>query len=718
MKLFRWLSILVILTYLSACSASGIGPVFPTDTALPQPIVTIVPAPDVAAVLTTYLEAFKADDYNTMYGMLSKVSQDAHSLEDFAKRNKDALNEMSAGSFDYEVLSSLVNTFASEVSFRVTYHTALVGDIQRDMVARFALEKDAWKLQWDDGLILPELAGGNLLKMDYSTPSRGNIYDRNGDALAAQADAYAFEVIPGNVTDDSRGTLLSEVWNLCGISIETLDQEITDTPAQFAIPLCEASEQESQRIRSIAPSGLQWTDYNSRYYFQQGVGSNVVGYTAPIPAEQVDEYRRRGYAFNERIGGAGIEKSSENYLSGKHGGTLYVIDTAGNIVTKVGESQAQPADSVYLTIDRNLQYYTEQAIRGFTGAAVVLERDTGRVLAMASSPTYDSNLFQPTNPNNSLLGSLANGSLINRATQGQYPLGSVFKLITMASGMESGLYTADTQYDCQYDWTKLSDRVRHDWTWQHCQDRLARGLECNTSDSTPSGLLTLPEGLMRSCNPFFWDIGYTLYQNNRSNDIANMARAFGLGTQTGIGQIEENSGQINDPNGDPVEVVNQSIGQGTVQVTPLQVARFIAALGNGGTLYRPQLIEKIEAVDGQPITTFTPEAMGTLPIQPFRMDIIKQAMISVVEDKRGTANFRLRGLGIPVAGKTGTAESGSGLPHAWFAGYTLASESTGKPDIAIAVILENQGEGSDWAAPIFQRIVETYYYRRPDSPLV
>jgi penicillin-binding protein 2 len=717
MKLFRWLSILVILTYLSACSASGIGPIFPTDTALPQPIVTIVPAPDVAAVLTTYLEAFKSDDYNTMYGMLSKVSQDAHSLEDFAKRNKDALNEMSAGSFDYEVLSSLVNTFASEVSFRVTYHTALVGDIQRDMVARFALENDAWKLQWDDGLILPELAGGNLLKMDYSTPSRGNIYDRNGDALAAQADAYAFEVIPGNVTDDSRGTLLSEVWNLCGISTETLDQEITNTPGQFAIPLCEASEQESQRIRSIAPSGLQWTDYNSRYYFQQGVGSNIVGYTAPIPAEQVDQYRRRGYAFNERIGGAGIEKSSENYLSGKHGGTLYVIDAAGNIVTKVGESQAQPADSVYLTIDRNLQYYAEQAIRGFTGAAVVLERDTGRVLAMASSPTYDSNLFQPTNPNNSLLGSLANGSLINRATQGQYPLGSVFKLITMAAGMESGLYTADSPFDCQYDWTKLSDRVRHDWTWQHCQDRLARGLECNTSDSLPSGLLTLPEGLMRSCNPFFWDIGYTLYQNDRSNDIANMARGFGLGSQTGIGQIEENSGQINDPNGDPVEVVNQAIGQGTVQVTPLQVARFIAALGNGGTLYRPQLIEKIEAVDGQPITTFKPEAMATLPIQPFRMDIIKQAMIAVVEDKRGTANFRLRGLGIPVAGKTGTAESGSGLPHAWFAGYTMASESTGKPDIAIAVILENQGEGSDWAAPIFQRIVETYYYGRPQTVL-
>lgn len=723
MKLFRWLSIIVILTFLSACSSTGFGPVFPTATPLPPPIVNITSAPNVDAALTAYLDAFKADDYNTMYGLLSKVSQDAITLEDFAKRNKDALNEMSAGSFDYEVLSSLVNTFSSEVSFRVTYHTALVGDIQRDIVARFTLENDAWKLQWEDGLILPELAGGNMLKMDYSIPSRGNIYDRDGNVLAAQSDAYAFQVIPGNVTEESEGALLSEVWNLCGISIEGLAQEIANTPAQYGIPLCEASEQESERIRSIAPSGLQWTDYNSRYYFEQGVGSNIVGYTQLISAEEIETYRRLGYRGDEIVGQSGIERWAENYLSGKHGGTLYVINpTTGAIVTKVGESQPQAADSVYLTINRKLQYYTEQAIKGFTGAAVVLERDTGRVLAMASSPDFDSNAFQPTNPNQSAeiseLYQRLDQPFLNRAAQGQYPLGSVFKLITMSAGMESGLYTADTPFDCQYDWTKLSDRVRHDWTWQHCQDRLGRGLECNTPDSTPSGLLTLPEGLMRSCNPFFWDIGYTLYQNNRSNDIANMARAFGLGSLTGIGQIEESSGQINDPNGDPVEVVNQAIGQGTVQVTPLQVARFVAALGNGGTLYRPQLVEKIEPVDGgAPLLVFKPDAKGTLPIQPFRMEVIKQAMISVVADQRGTANFRLRGLRIPVAGKTGTAESGSGLPHAWFAGYTMASESTGQPDIAIAVILENQGEGSDWAAPVFQRIVETYYYGRPQTVL-
>ncbi|HSB03137.1 MAG TPA: penicillin-binding transpeptidase domain-containing protein [Anaerolineales bacterium] len=725
MKFLRWLNILAVLTLLSACSSGApTAASSPTDVSLPPPYVTVVsqanPSTNPESALTAYLDAFKAGDYNTMYSLLSKVSQDAHTLEDFAKRNRNALNEMSASSFDYKVLSSLTddNAYSSQVSYSVTYHTVLVGDIQRDMVAPFTLENSAWKLKWDDGLILPELAGGNVLSMNYEIPSRGNIYDRNGDALAAQSEAYAFSILPGQVTEDSMGPLVSEASRLCGIDMETLITEINNTPAQYPIPLCTASEQESQRLRGMSPSGLQWETYTSRYYFDQGVASNVVGYTQLISAEELETYRRRGYRGDEMVGKAGIEQWAENYLAGKHGGTLYVINPAtGSPVTKVGESQPQPADSIYLTLDRNLQYYTELALRPFTGAAVVIERDTGRVLAMATSPDFDSNAFQPTNPiQPGQIADIAPGAFLNRAAQGQYPLGSVFKFITMSAGMESGLYEPQTPFNCEYHWTKLPDKVRDDWTYQHCQNRLLAGKECNTSDSQPSGPLTLQEGLMRSCNPFFWDIGYTLFQNNRPNDIANMARAFGLGQPTGIQQIEEASGNIPNP-ATAVDVVNEAIGQGDVQVTPLQVARFIAAVGNGGTLYRPQLVEKITPVDGNPLTVFKPEAVGTLPIQPFRLQAIQEAMRWVVEDPRGTANFRLRGLRIPVAGKTGTAESGGANSHAWFAGYTMASESTNKPDIAIAVILEYQGEGSDWAAPIFQRIVETYYYDRPQAQL-
>jgi len=724
MKLFRLINFIVLISFITACSSDGI-PIFPTETSLPQPIVTVLPAPDAGAALTVYLDAFKADDYNLMYSLLSKVTQDSIPLDEFARRNRDALNVMSAGSFDYEVLSSLVNPFSAEISYRVTYHTVLVGDLQRDMVARFTLENDQWKLQWDDSNILPELAGGNVLKMDYKIPSRGEIYDRNGDPLAAQSDAYAFYIIPDGVTDESFNRLVAEVSRLCGDSLEALAEEILNTPGQFAIPLCEASGPESERIRSAAPSGLYWEEYTSRYYFEQGVGSNLVGYAQLISAEELEAYIRKGYQGSERVGKAGIEKWAEVYLAGQHGGALYVVNpTTGAIVTKVGESEAGPAESVHLTIDRNLQRYAEESIEGFRGAVVVMEVETGRVLAMASSPDYDSNIFMGQ-PNSSAqiseLFQRFDDPLLNRAAQGQYPLGSVFKIITMAAGMESGLYEAATTYDCQYDYTELPDRIRYDWTWQHCLDRQASGRECNTPDSTPSGVLTLAEGLMRSCNPFFWDIGHTLFLNQRKDDIARMARAFGLAQPTGIDQVTEASGQILDPP-TVVDVVNQAIGQGDVQVTPLQVARFIAALANGGTLLRPQLAEKIQPIEGLPTTVFKPEATGTLPITPERLKVIQDAMWEVVHNPLGTANFRLRGIQVPVAGKTGTAESGSGLPHAWFAGYTLCADDVAnypvcenKPDIAIAVILENIGEGSDYAAPVFKRIIETYYFGSPQT---
>jgi penicillin-binding protein 2 len=219
---------------------------------------------------------------------------------------------------------------------------------------------------------------------------------------------------------------------------------------------------------------------------------------------------------------------------------------------------------------------------------------------------------------------------------------------------------------------------------------------------------------MRSCDPYFWHIGLDLYNNNRASDIANMAKDFGLGAPTGINTIAEASGNIPVPT-DQVQATNEAIGQGNVLVTPLQVARFVAAIGNGGTLYRPQLIEKVQPVQGDPIMTFKPEAAGTLPLRPDNLAAIQQAMQMVVKDPRGTAYYRMLGLNFPIAGKTGTAQSGTDQPHAWFIGYTMDAQNSGLPDIAIAVVLENQGEGADWAAPIFRAIVETYYYGSPQA---
>lgn len=720
MKTFRWLGFAIVLVLISGC-ATGNNPIssfFPTPTSLPTAVAFVTHAPDAAPVMNAFLEALKQDDFAAMYALLDKTSQAAITQEDFILRYRESLNFMSASSLDFELFAATTNPSAAQIPFRVTYHSTLAGDIARDFIAHLNLEDGQWRIQWDPSLILPELAGGNRLALDCQVPARGDIYDRKGLPLVTTTEAVALGVDTSTVNFERLYDLTFELWRLTGVSPTYLNNQIIASGTGWYIPVGTTSREEGERILSMGFNGLSVNPYTSRYYHNSGSASQTLGYTLYISPENIDAYKRQGYCGNERVGWIGVEKAEEEYLAGEHGGSLYIASPQGQIVSNIAQKPEQPSSNIYLTLDKTLQNYAEQALGGFTGAVVVMERDTGRVLALASSPGFDPNLFDPLNRNNTdlvpVLQNDPNLPMYNRATQGQYPLGSVFKVITFSAGLESGLYLPETTYPCEYHFTELQDRTLNDWTWDHCQTRLRDGKECNTSDSTPSGLLTLKEGLMRSCNPYFWHIGLDLYRNNRGSDIANIARAFGLGSITGIVGVEEESGTILDAAGE-VEATNQAIGQGDVLVTPLQVARFMAAIGNGGTMYRPQLIEKIVAQDGTVLQSFSPEIVGTLPLQPFRLKALQEAMISVINDTRGTANFRIGDMTIPAAGKTGTAESNvPGYPHAWFAGYTYAN-IPGVPDIAIAVIVENIGEGSDYAAPIFRRILESYFYGSPQK---
>lgn len=717
----------LMVVFLSVTSCSGESTFIEPDATatLPNPLVEIEPAPDARAAMTIFLEAFKVESYATMYSMLTDLSKESITRDEFIKRYKDALNAMSAREIETEILSSLVNPYSAQVAFQVTYKTVLAGDLSREIVANLTLENDQWHVQWDAGMIMPELEGGNTLAMDYQIPARGNIYDRDGKPIVAQADAVALGIIPGQINPKTEGTLLFELSKITGKNVGEIEKSYENAGADWYIPVGEATADEAARLLNMGLGGLFATPYQARYYFNGGIAPQTVGYVSAITAEELEEYQRRGYGGNERVGKTGLEAWGEDYLTGTHGGSLYVINPDGQIVTRLAQSDPEPAASLHLTLDSNLQLEAQKALKGFVGAAVVIERDTGRILAMVSSPSFDPNFFEPTNPNNQglvdLLSNL-NQPLVNRATQGQYPLGSVFKVITMSAALSSGLYTEDTTYECGYDFVELPDRVLHDWTWEHCQNEIQYSYETDPENALdiyscytkPSGVLTLPEALMRSCNPWFWHIGLDLFTSERTTDIADMARAFGLGQATGLEQIPESDGLIENPT-DAIQATNQAIGQGTVLVTPLQVANFMAALGNGGTLYRPQLLEKIQPLEGTPTAVFKPEARGTLPLSDEYMKILQDAMISVIDNPRGTASFRLRGYNIPTAAKTGTAESGDGKPHAWFAGYTMAEEDTGLPDIAVAVVIENIGEGSDYAAPVFRRIVETYYYGSPQT---
>jgi cell division protein FtsI/penicillin-binding protein 2 len=720
MKRNFWL-ILILLVFISGCQRGTVEtqPITtlaePTAT-LSEVLVRTTSAPDPSMTANDYLQAWQNEDFSAMYALLTSVSRDAIDEEEFIRKHTRVAVEaaLKQPALDYEIRSALVNPYNAQISYRVTMHSILIGDFTaRESVMNLSLENGQWRVQWDDGLILADLSGGNYLRMEYRIPSRANIYDSQGRALVAQSDAVAVGVDAGQLAAEKDSSLLNL---LLRMSEGQLRPEILQPRLEnyrnngWYLPIADFSTEVISRFESALAAFPEviMQSFRSRYYFDGGlvsVAPHVTGYMSLIQVEEVDQYQRLGYRQDERVGRSGLEQWGEPYLAGQRGGALYVVNPEGKIITKLAETSPLPSQAIYTTLDKNLQMKVQEALGNFLGAIVVLERDTGRVLAMASSPSFNPNLFEATNFNRQFLINQVFDPVttptLNRATQGQYPLGSVFKIITMAAGLESGLYTPETVYNCGYLFTELQGVELRDWTYERfLQD----------GRTPPSGPLNLPEGLMRSCNPYFFHIGLDLYNQGLTTAISDMARGFGLSSLTGIELPEEKAGFIPDPTSQ-TDATNAAIGQGNTLVTPLQVARFIAALGNGGTLYRPSVIERIAPPDGEASYEFAPEAQGSLPITEETRQIIHEAMVRVVEDPRGTARHRFANVGVRIAGKTGTAETGV-APHSWFAGYTF-SEREGKPDIAIAVLVENRGEGSDYAAPIFRRVIEIYFSGQP-----
>ena len=706
MKRISWLLLLVFLAGCVNTTESPAVTVAPTQgVTLPPPGLTITSTPSVDDTFNQFVEFWKAEDYLNMYALLTPLTQDAISQEKFSQAYTDAANSMTLSSLDVQTLSVLTNPASAQVTYRVTFKTALVGEISRDTTMNLSLVENHWRIQWEEGLIMPDLRGGNQLVLDVKAPSRGYIYDREGDPLVVQAEAVALGVVPGQISDGGEGVLLSQLSRLTGKTTDYIASLYENAGPDWYIPVGEASADEVNRnyntLSSI--SGLVMNYYTTRYYFYEGIGPHVTGYVQLIPVDELDEYKRQGYLGDEWVGRAALEAYAEDKLAGQRAANLYVVNPQGQYISRLGQVAAVPASNIYTTLDSNLQAHAQKAIAEFRGAIVVMEVDTGRVLAMASSPSFDPNLFDPDNTNSSwLLGDMLNpdeNRLLNRAAQSPYPLGSVFKIITMAAALETGAFTKESSYECGHTYTELDGVTLYDWTYE--------------KDVDPSGTLTLPQGLMRSCNPWFYHIGYELWRMGAPTAIPNMARGFGLGQVTGIKGLEEVAGNIQDPV-TQFDSVQLAIGQSTMLATPLQVANFIAALGNGGTLYRPQVIEKIVTAEGEEVQSFQPEVTGSLPISAENLSIIQAAMRSVVASKRGTAYYALTGLSIPVFGKTGTAQNVGAEAHAWFAGYTDADRE-GRPDIAVVVLAENAGEGSEIAAPIFRRMIEVYFFGRPST---
>jgi penicillin-binding protein 2 len=674
------------------------------------PSQTVIPVPDPSEAARAYLSAWNNFDYEGMYNQLTTLSRDSISYEDFSYRYRDVEQQVVMIGIDFEILQDLVSPSHAQVAFKSTLKSSIVGNLDVQTQMDLSIENGVWKVVWDDALIMPELANGNRLSMETIWPTRGLIYDHTGATLAADTRAVALFIVPSAVEEDQLGSLISALQRATGINATYWSYQITKEDNPYVIPLIEipySQFEEYEGLLSNHYNALGAEVFNTHLSYINQAGAHSVGWVGPIPAEEVADWVERGYPMGAQIGRSGVEAWGQEMLSGRPSADLYVVTPDNLLLTRLATADTMPSQSIYTTLEKELQRWAQLSLQNLTGAVVVLERDSGRVLAMASSPTFDPNYADLNNPN-SLWGTYFpddQGRFFNRATQGQYPPGSIFKVITLSAALESGEVNANDMLECGYEWEGPGNVVLTDWTLE--------------KERPASGNLTAVEGLMRSCNIWFYQMGYDLYNAGFTDGIAEMARGFGLGTPTGLDIFPEESGQIVNPDDQEgaqgwFNSVQQAIGQSNTLITPIQAAVYSAALGNGGTLYRPQMIERVENVAGDTTFEFTPVVNGELPISANTLTAVREGMLLVTQNTRGTAYNTFVNRNIKVWGKTGTAQNPGGDPHAWFIGYTDEQDEN-RPDIAAVVLVENIGDGSEFAAPIFRRLMEVYFYDRPLS---
>jgi penicillin-binding protein 2 len=654
------------------------------------------PIPDTPeTTAAAFLSAWDAGDYVTMFSLLSDSSRSTLNQETLAARCREAVQAATVVTATTALEAVLQEGEHAWATYRITWETALVGTLVTETTMSLVTQGGHWGVEWSGDLIWPGLGNGNYLYMEHYIPARANIYDREGLALASEGTIVTLGVVPNQIQDEQ--ALLTTLSEVTGLTPEEIRGRYAGNPAEWWSPVADISAQVSVEYADqlLSMPGLEAREKEGRTYWDGEVAPHVVGWVALVPAEEAETYRRLGYRGDEWVGVAGLERWAEPYLAGRHGGALYLISAGGQTLSTLAEREAEPSRAVHTTLRREFQRQVQEILGDQRGAIVVLDVETGAVRALASGPGFDPNVFVGPGsfPERNAVLSDPDHPLFNRATQGTYPTGSVFKIVTLAAALERGEMSPAESFFCPGYWDGLGANYRK-YCWKE----------------EGHGNIALRDALSASCNVTFYSVGQRLDGIDPSI-LPEFGRAFGLGSETGIEGVIEVAGLVPGPDwrqevlgqswfvGDSV---NLAIGQGDLKVTPLQVARMVAAVANGGTLYRPYVVERIgEEIVGQP------EATGTLPVSAETLTIIQEAMLGVTTSSLGTATHRFTGLEIQVAGKTGSAEApgADSKPHSWFAAFAPA----GDPEIAIVVMAENAGEGSTVAAPMARQVVEAYY---------
>ncbi|MGH2515585.1 MAG: peptidoglycan D,D-transpeptidase FtsI family protein, partial [Ktedonobacterales bacterium] len=458
-------------------------------------------------------------------------------------------------------------------------------------------------------------------------------------------------------------------------------------------------------IAGVLADGVQVQPATGRVYPYGADLAPVTGYVQIVDQKVLNSDSSGYYSNDDFYGVTGVEAWGEQYLRPTKGGKLVIVPvnadgSDGAPVYTLAQRAALPGNDIHTTISLASQQAAMAQLRQFNGkagGAMALDPTTGEVLVLASWPACDPNDFSLRfQPNINACVNDSADPLLNRAVAGAYPVGSVFKVITLSAALEHGVKPTDI-FTCPGTYT-------------------VPGTSTVLHDDKPDGhgSLTAPQALPPSCDVVFWKIGVLLYQKDPTI-LPDTARAFGLGSSTGIVGLpagEESPGQVPDEQS-PTDATNLAIGQGGFLATPAQIAMVGAAVGNKGIRMQPRLVSAVTTSGSSAaVKTFPATQAGTLPLSADNLSIVQVAMVGVTSTPQGTAYPDFKTYSIRVAGKTGTAEAGNGTsPHSWFTCYAPASPLSGTPvppKIAIGAVVERSGFGEQFAVPIAKRIISTY----------
>lgn len=562
-----------------------------------------------------------------------------------------------------------------------------------------------WFLQLVQGEDLQKRSERNRIRSQDLPPWRGMILDRQGTVLVDNRPSFNLMVTLEDVPDPA--VLARRLATLLKLEEKSLTAQL-DKAGQAGLHQVRLKGHLTWEEMALVETyqaelpGVFILVAGQREYPYKSLASHTLGYLGEITEAQLKSGRYPTYKMGDDLGRCGIEAAWEEYLRGKRGSRRIEVDAYGRELGNLEQKLSIPGANVHLTLDIRLQQEAEACLEGKVGALVALNPQNGKILALASSPGFSPESFEHGLSSQEWQNILNNKNhpLMNRTIKGQYPPGSTFKLVMAVAGLEEGVIDPHTQVVCR-GYLYSGNHKFHCWK--------KRG----------HGAVDLRRALIHSCDVYFYEVGRRLGIER----IAKWCRRFGLGSPSQLKLDKELPGLVGSPawkraqvkapwqEGDTFSV---AIGQGYILTTPLQVARMAATLANGGTLYQPQLVEKVESATGEILHRFNPIVQGRLEADPAHLALVRKALVAVVEQGTGKKASLDE---VEVAGKTGTAQvvslekekTGQTIRkyqnHAWFVAFAPSED----PQVAVAVIVEHGGQGSDVAAPLAKRFLEAYF---------